>query len=61
MSPNIGASAAMAPALPQLDPATDEAFHCQISALKEKISGEKGWDPKHQKLIYSGMLSLLSG
>ncbi|GJN68851.1 UV excision repair protein (RadW) [Purpureocillium lilacinum] len=27
-----------------------------ISAVKEKISGEKGWDPKHQKLIYSGKI-----
>lgn len=26
----------------------------QISAVKEKISAEKGWDPKYQKLIYSG-------
>ncbi|VUC26442.1 unnamed protein product [Clonostachys rosea] len=26
-----------------------------ISSLKEKISAEKGWDPKHQKLIYSGI------
>ncbi|KAM3467926.1 hypothetical protein MY5147_008441 [Beauveria neobassiana] len=25
-----------------------------ISAVKERISTEKGWDPKHQKLIYSG-------
>ncbi|KAJ6446429.1 UV excision repair protein (RadW) [Purpureocillium lavendulum] len=28
----------------------------QISAVKEKISSEKGWDPKHQKLIYSGKI-----
>ncbi|KAJ3474609.1 hypothetical protein NLG97_g9763 [Lecanicillium saksenae] len=27
-----------------------------FSAVKEKISGEKGWDPKHQKLIYSGKI-----
>ncbi|CAM1505499.1 Fc.00g111360.m01.CDS01 [Cosmosporella sp. VM-42] len=27
-----------------------------ISAVKEKISGEKGWDPKQQKLIYSGKI-----
>ncbi|XWW97086.1 hypothetical protein V2A60_005067 [Cordyceps javanica] len=27
-----------------------------ISAVKEKISSEKGWDPKHQKLIYSGKI-----
>ncbi|POR34059.1 UV excision repair protein rhp23, partial [Tolypocladium paradoxum] len=27
-----------------------------IFAVKEKISGEKGWDPKHQKLIYSGKI-----
>ncbi|KAJ6781439.1 hypothetical protein PWT90_08451 [Aphanocladium album] len=27
-----------------------------ISAVKEKISAEKGWDPKHQKLIYSGKI-----
>ncbi|KND95114.1 UV excision repair protein rhp23 [Tolypocladium ophioglossoides CBS 100239] len=27
-----------------------------ISAVKEKISGEKGWDPKYQKLIYSGKI-----
>ncbi|CAH0049294.1 unnamed protein product [Clonostachys solani] len=27
-----------------------------ISSLKEKISAEKGWDPKHQKLIYSGKI-----
>ncbi|KAG6010421.1 hypothetical protein E4U43_008570 [Claviceps pusilla] len=27
-----------------------------ISAVKEKISEEKGWDPKHQKLIYSGKI-----
>lgn len=26
----------------------------QISAVKQKISDEKGWDPKQQKLIYSG-------
>ncbi|TQS32724.1 hypothetical protein Golomagni_06953, partial [Golovinomyces magnicellulatus] len=25
-----------------------------ISSVKEKISSEKGWDPKLQKLIYSG-------
>ncbi|KFG83147.1 nucleotide excision repair protein RAD23 [Metarhizium anisopliae] len=30
-----------------------------ISAVKEKISGEKGWDPKHQKLIYSGLGKIL--
>lgn len=29
----------------------------QISAVKEKISGEKGWDPKQQKLIYSGAVA----
>ncbi|KAL7798448.1 XPC-binding domain-containing protein [Trichoderma ceciliae] len=28
----------------------------QISAVKEKISAEKGWDPKSQKLIYSGKI-----
>ncbi|PHH88760.1 hypothetical protein CDD83_7080 [Cordyceps sp. RAO-2017] len=28
----------------------------QILAVKEKISGEKGWDPKYQKLIYSGKI-----
>ncbi|KAM0246486.1 hypothetical protein ACHAQJ_010187 [Trichoderma viride] len=28
----------------------------QISAVKEKISAEKGWDPKTQKLIYSGKI-----
>ncbi|WAO88420.1 UV excision repair protein RAD23 [Fusarium falciforme] len=27
-----------------------------ISAVKEKISAEKGWDPKLQKLIYSGKI-----
>jgi UV excision repair protein RAD23 len=27
-----------------------------ISAVKEKIAGEKGWDAKHQKLIYSGKI-----
>ncbi|KAF7548133.1 hypothetical protein G7046_g8777 [Stylonectria norvegica] len=27
-----------------------------ISAVKDKISSEKGWDPKHQKLIYSGKI-----
>ncbi|KHN99439.1 UV excision repair protein Rad23 [Metarhizium album ARSEF 1941] len=27
-----------------------------ILAVKEKISGDKGWDPKHQKLIYSGKI-----
>ncbi|PNY29891.1 UV excision repair protein rhp23 [Tolypocladium capitatum] len=27
-----------------------------ISVVKQKISGEKGWDPKHQKLIYSGKI-----
>ncbi|OAA67463.1 UV excision repair protein Rad23 [Cordyceps fumosorosea ARSEF 2679] len=27
-----------------------------ISAVKEKISAEKGWEPKHQKLIYSGKI-----
>ncbi|KAI9903362.1 hypothetical protein N3K66_002714 [Trichothecium roseum] len=27
-----------------------------ISSLKEKISSEKGWDPKLQKLIYSGKI-----
>jgi UV excision repair protein RAD23 len=27
-----------------------------VSAVKDKISGEKGWDPKHQKLIYSGKI-----
>ncbi|UNI14309.1 UV excision repair protein rad23 [Purpureocillium takamizusanense] len=27
-----------------------------VSAVKEKISQEKGWDPKHQKLIYSGKI-----
>ncbi|RFU72559.1 uv excision repair rad23 [Trichoderma arundinaceum] len=28
----------------------------RISAVKEKISAEKGWDPKSQKLIYSGKI-----
>ncbi|KAH6888632.1 XPC-binding domain-containing protein [Thelonectria olida] len=28
----------------------------KISAVKEKISAEKGWDPKLQKLIYSGKI-----
>ncbi|KAL5094403.1 hypothetical protein Trisim1_006990 [Trichoderma cf. simile WF8] len=28
----------------------------KISAVKEKISAEKGWDPKSQKLIYSGKI-----
>ncbi|KAI5465720.1 XPC-binding domain-containing protein [Mariannaea sp. PMI_226] len=28
----------------------------QISSVKEKISAEKGWDPKLQKLIYSGKI-----
>lgn len=28
----------------------------QISAVKEKIAAEKGWDPKSQKLIYSGKI-----
>ncbi|KAK4070211.1 uncharacterized protein Triagg1_6632 [Trichoderma aggressivum f. europaeum] len=28
----------------------------KISAVKEKISAEKGWDPKTQKLIYSGKI-----
>ncbi|KJZ78913.1 hypothetical protein HIM_01686 [Hirsutella minnesotensis 3608] len=28
----------------------------QISAVKEKISAEKGWEPKYQKLIYSGKI-----
>ncbi|RCI17184.1 hypothetical protein L249_2164 [Ophiocordyceps polyrhachis-furcata BCC 54312] len=27
-----------------------------ISTVKEKISADKGWDPKHQKLIYSGKI-----
>ncbi|KAF4975851.1 hypothetical protein FZEAL_7407, partial [Fusarium zealandicum] len=27
-----------------------------ISAVKEKISAEKGWEPKQQKLIYSGKI-----
>ncbi|KAK2064163.1 UV excision repair protein Rad23 [Colletotrichum caudatum] len=27
-----------------------------VSAVKQKISGEKGWDPKDQKLIYSGKI-----
>ncbi|KKA28092.1 hypothetical protein TD95_003609 [Thielaviopsis punctulata] len=27
-----------------------------IADLKQKISDEKGWDPKHQKLIYSGKI-----
>lgn len=27
-----------------------------ISAVKQKISDEKGWDPKQQKLIYSGKI-----
>lgn len=27
-----------------------------ISAVKEKIAAEKGWDAKHQKLIYSGKI-----
>ncbi|KAF9872926.1 UV excision repair protein Rad23 [Colletotrichum karsti] len=27
-----------------------------ISAVKQKIAGEKGWDPKDQKLIYSGKI-----
>jgi UV excision repair protein RAD23 len=27
-----------------------------VSAVKERISAEKGWDPKHQKLIYSGKI-----
>jgi hypothetical protein len=26
-----------------------------ISAVKEKISAEKGWEPQLQKLIYSGI------
>lgn len=30
----------------------------QISAVKDKIFNEKGWDPKQQKLIYSGTLRL---
>ncbi|TPX14292.1 uncharacterized protein E0L32_005488 [Thyridium curvatum] len=28
----------------------------QIAAVKQKISEERGWDPKHQKLIYSGKI-----
>ncbi|KAK1473228.1 UV excision repair protein Rad23 [Colletotrichum cuscutae] len=28
----------------------------QISIVKQKIAGEKGWDPKDQKLIYSGKI-----
>jgi hypothetical protein len=28
----------------------------QISAVKEKIAAEKGWEPKTQKLIYSGLI-----
>lgn len=35
-------------------PRTDDPLQ-QISAVKEKISAEKGWDPKLQKLIYSGI------
>ncbi|TID02282.1 UV excision repair protein rhp23 [Colletotrichum higginsianum] len=27
-----------------------------VSAVKQKIAGEKGWDPKDQKLIYSGKI-----
>lgn len=27
-----------------------------IAAVKQKISEERGWDPKHQKLIYSGKI-----
>ncbi|WYZ40687.1 hypothetical protein EsH8_IV_001028 [Colletotrichum jinshuiense] len=27
-----------------------------ISVVKQKIAGEKGWDPKDQKLIYSGKI-----
>ncbi|KAL2164190.1 hypothetical protein VTH06DRAFT_3405 [Thermothelomyces fergusii] len=27
-----------------------------ISTVKQKISEERGWDPKHQKLIYSGKI-----
>ncbi|RDA92770.1 hypothetical protein CP533_0814 [Ophiocordyceps camponoti-saundersi (nom. inval.)] len=27
-----------------------------ISTVKEKISTDKGWDPSHQKLIYSGKI-----
>jgi UV excision repair protein RAD23 len=27
-----------------------------ISSVKDKISAEKGWDAKHQKLIYSGKI-----
>ncbi len=26
----------------------------QVGAVKQKISDERGWEPKHQKLIYSG-------
>ncbi|KAK2012988.1 UV excision repair protein Rad23 [Colletotrichum eremochloae] len=28
----------------------------KVSAVKQKIAGEKGWDPKDQKLIYSGKI-----
>ncbi|KAL2143865.1 hypothetical protein VTI28DRAFT_9934 [Corynascus sepedonium] len=27
-----------------------------VSAVKQRISEERGWDPKHQKLIYSGKI-----
>lgn len=37
-------------------PPTDDPLQ-QISAVKEKISAEKGWDPKLQKLIYSGIFA----
>lgn len=30
-------------------------IYAQVSAVKQRISDEKGWDPKAQKLIYSGM------
>ncbi|KAK9416191.1 putative XPC-binding domain-containing protein [Seiridium unicorne] len=32
-----------------------------ISAVKQRISEEKGWDPKAQKLIYSGLTRLAIG
>lgn len=42
------------PPPPVRTPRTDDSLQ-QISAVKEKISAEKGWDPKLQKLIYSGI------
>lgn len=43
---------------PLSEPNTNYDILYQISAVKEKIAAEKGWDPKSQKLIYSGLICL---